>query len=132
MQINGEFDVKLQPRDALQKGKKGIQMGRFSIHKTYHGELNGSSVGEMLSVTTTTNGSAGYVAIEQFSGTLGDKKGSFVLQHYGIMHAGDNRLVLEVVPGSGSDDLTGLTGTMAIDIIDGKHLYKFTYQHGDG
>ena len=70
----------------------------------------------MLSAVTTNKSSAGYVAIEQVTGTLSGKKGSFVMQHFGIINEGKNRLVLEVIPDSGSSELSELVGTMEIKI----------------
>jgi hypothetical protein len=100
----------------------------MSIDKTFHGELEAISQGEMLSAMTATQGSAGYVAIEQVSGTLSGKKGSFVLQHFGTMNKGGDILILEVIPDSGSGELTGLTGRMKINIEDGQHFYEFEYE----
>lgn len=82
----------------------------------------------MISVRTATKGSAGYVAIENVKGVLEGKSGSFVLQHFGIMDRGKDRLILEVVPNSGTEALTGISGKMEIEIIDGKHQYKFEYE----
>ncbi|NVJ50111.1 MAG: DUF3224 domain-containing protein [Gammaproteobacteria bacterium] len=127
MKINGTFTVDLQPQTISSEGEQGVSLARMAINKTFLGELNASSVGEMLSARTATPGSAGYVAIEQVSGELCGKHGSFVLQHFGIMHQGDNRLILEVVPASGSDDLTGISGTMTIDIKEGQHYYEFDF-----
>ncbi|MEY4588946.1 MAG: hypothetical protein RL497_1022 [Pseudomonadota bacterium] len=127
MKVSGEFLVKLQPLDFYAKGAEGINFGRMSIDKTFLGALEATSTGEMLSAMTPTKGSAGYVAIEQVIGSLSGKKGSFVLQHFGTMNQGKDRLVLEVTPGSGSGELTGLAGEMLIKIEDGKHLYEFEY-----
>ena len=128
MKISGTFDVKMEPIGFSQEGQDGIQLGRMSIDKTFHGDLSAQSKGEMLSAMTTTKGSAGYVAIEQTSGTLNGKKGSFVLQHFGTMSNGNERLILEVVPDSGTGELVGLSGQMAIIIKDGKHYYEFDYE----
>jgi hypothetical protein len=127
MFAEGEFDVAMQPLDTFAEGSGDVSLGRFSIEKTYHGALAATSRGEMLSARSPVAGSAGYVAIEQVQGTLDGKKGSFVQQHFGVMQDGANRLVLEVVPDSGSGELRGLSGTMTIEIRDGKHFYGFTY-----
>ena len=127
MRATGEFEVSLQPLDSSLKGSEGITLARMSIDKTFRGDLVAHSQGEMLSVTTGVDGSAGYVAIEQVTGTLGGKSGTFVLQHFGIMSHGQNRLILEVVPDSGTDQLAGLSGEMTIKIEDGKHSYEFDY-----
>lgn len=127
MKISGEFNVNLKPIDTYAKGIDGVNLGSMSIDKTFFGALNAVSTGEMLSVMTTIKGSAGYVAIEQVNGDLSGKKGSFVLQHFGTMNHGKDHLTLEVVPDSGACELTGLSGTMAIIIKDGKHFYEFDY-----
>jgi len=127
MKISGEFQVKLQPMDFSAKGNDGINFGRMSIDKIFSGALEATSKGEMLSAMTATKGSAGYVAIEQVSGSLSGKKGSFVLQHFGTMNRGKDNLVLEVVPDSGLGELSDISGKMSIKIENGKHVYEFEY-----
>ncbi len=131
MKAIGEFEVNLRALDAYARGKEGIKLGRMSIDKTFRGDLMGTSIGEMLSAMTTVKGSAGYVAIEQVSGSLAGKKGNFVLQHFGTMDKGVSNLVLEVVPDSGSGQLAGLSGTMTIKIDEGRHYYEFDYELAD-
>lgn len=128
MKISGEFEIKLNPLDVYSQGTDGLNLGRMSIDKTFNGGLEATSKGEMLSAVTSVKGSAGYVAIEQVTGTLSGRKGSFVLQHFGIMEKSSNRLLLEVVPDSGTDQLAGLVGEMTINIIDGQHTYEFEYE----
>lgn len=131
MRASGEFEVKMNPLEVHHPAADGMQSGRYSLDKTFRGDLAGTSRGEMLSTMTPVKGSAAYVAMEQFRGTLAGRKGSFVLHHYGVMTGGQNRLILEVVPDSGTDELAGLTGTMTIDIRDGKHFYELTYELSD-
>ena len=128
MKITGKFDVNLNPLDFYVQGKNGIKLGRMSIDKTFHGDLDATSKGEMLSAMTSVEGSAGYVAIEQVIGTLSGKSGSFVLQHFGAMDKGSNRLVLEIVPDSGTGQLSKLAGKMDIKIEEGQHYYEFEYE----
>ncbi|MEJ2763023.1 DUF3224 domain-containing protein [Photobacterium sp. MCCC 1A19761] len=127
MKITGKFDVALEPMETFAKGVEGSNLGRMSISKVFHGELSADSKGEMLNVMTSIKGSAGYVAIEQVVGSVSGEQGSFVLQHYGIMSGGTDRLTLEVVPDSGTGELVGLTGKMAIRIENGQHYYDFEY-----
>jgi len=124
-QASGTFEVKLAPQ-AEDKGE-GSSLGRMSIDKQFHGDLESSSKGEMLTAMTEVKGSAGYVAIERVSGTLHGRKGSFVLLHRGIMTGGAQELSLTVVPDSGSNELVGLAGKMDIKIVEGKHTYEFDY-----
>lgn len=128
MKVSGTFAVSLIPMDTYTDGEDGITLGRMAIEKEFEGGLDATSSGEMLSTSTAVEGSAGYVAIEQVSGTLSGRKGSFVLQHFGVMNRGGDRLVLEVVPDSGCGELTGLSGKMAIRIDDDQHFYAFEYE----
>jgi Protein of unknown function (DUF3224) len=123
---SGTFDVKLMP----QAGEDGADagLGRMSIDKQFHGDLEGTSKGFMLSsAATVVKGSGGYVAMERVTGTLKGRAGSFVLQHSGTMTRGTPQLSVTVVPDSGTGQLTGLAGTLTIKIDQGKHSYEFDY-----
>ncbi len=117
----GSFEVKLNPQTT------DAPVGRMSIDKQFHGDLEATSKGEMLAVQSGVKGSAGYVAIEQVNGTLQGRHGTFFLQHSGTMDRSVAQLSVTVIPDSGTDELLGLTGKMTIDIADGKHLYDFEY-----
>ena len=122
----GSFDVKLtQQPMALNAAVDAL--GRLSIEKQFHGDLEATSRGEMLTATTDVKGSAGYVAVERVSGTLRGRQGTFALQHSGTMTRGAPQLTVTVVPDSGTGQLGGLSGKMAITITDGKHSYDFEY-----
>ena len=127
LQTTGAFEVVLNPLDPYASGTNEMNIGRMSIEKKFQGGIEGSSRGEMLSVRTPTEGSAGYVALEQVTGAIDGRTGSFVLQHFGVMSKEQHRLTLEVVPDSGTGELTGLSGTMTIDAKNGDHSYQFTY-----
>jgi len=122
----GTFEVKLAPQTTAHD-HAGASLGRLSIDKEFRGDLVGTSKGEMLTAMTSVKESAGYVAIERVTGTLQGRKGSFVLQHSGTMTRGAPSLVITVVPDSGTEELTGLAGTMTIIIAEGKHSYEFEY-----
>jgi hypothetical protein len=102
----------------------------MTIDKQFHGDLEGVSKGQMLAAGTAVKNSAGYVAIEQVTGTLGGRKGTFILQHSSTMARGAPQLSVTVVPDSGTDQLVGLVGRMTITITEGKHLYDFEYTLG--
>jgi hypothetical protein len=122
----GPFDVKLNPLVPYENAEGAI-LGRMSIDKQFHGDLEAVSKGEMLSAGTSVKGSAGYVAMERVTGTLQGRSGTFVLQHNATMTRGAPHLQIIVVPDSGTSELEGLGGTMAINIVDGKHSYLFEY-----
>ena len=121
---SGTFEVKLNP----QVDKVGDPtVGRMSVEKQFHGDLEATSKGQMLAVMTDVKGSAGYVAMERVNGTLHGRTGTFALQHSGTMTRGVPQLSVTVVPDSGTGQLVGLAGKMTINIVDGKHLYDFEY-----
>lgn len=128
MKITGSFTVIMKPLEAYAKTKDGGTLGRMSLDKTYMGPLTGTSQGAMLTGMSPVKGSAGYVAIENVTGTLEGKSGTFNLQHFGVMSATESRLILEVLPDSGTGELTGLTGKMEINNVDGQHSYVFEYE----
>jgi len=109
----------------------GAALGRMLIAKQFHGDLEGSSQGQMFAHSTAVEGSAGYVAMEVVDGKLAGRKGTFVLQHSGTMSHGSFQLSVTVVPDSGTGQLTGLAGSMAIIIAEGKHSYEFDYTLAD-
>jgi len=119
---SGSFDVKLGPMPL-----DDVAIGRMSIEKQFHGDLEATSRGQMLTAMTQVKGSAGYVAIEMVAGSLHGKTGTFVLQHSGTMTRGDGDTIVTVVPDSGTDELIGLAGTMTILLEDGGHSYEFDY-----
>ncbi len=122
----GTFEVKTIPQPA-EEAAGGAAIGRMLLDKQFHGELEAKSVGVMLGARTPVQGSAGYVAQEVVSGALSGRKGSFVLQHYGVMTKGALEQIVTVVPDSGTDQLTGLSGKMTITVENGTHNYRFDY-----
>ncbi len=122
MKATGAFDVKLTPQ-SVPEG-----FGRMTIDKTFTGDFEGKSQGEMLSAMSEVKGSGVYVAIDKVEGKLNGKSGSFVLVHRGVMTRGAPALEVTVVPDSGTGELKGLAGTLTIRIeAGGKHFYDFEY-----
>jgi hypothetical protein len=127
---NGTFTVTTTPHPPYDT-EPGATLGRVTFHKQFEGDLNATSVVEMLSAMTEVNGSAAYVALERVKGSLNGRKGSFVLSHIGIMKRGTSSLTVSVVPDSATHELTGLHGNMTIKIEDGVHSYAFEYSLED-
>ena len=122
----GTFEVKLSKQPLADTGADPT-LGRMSIDKKFSGDLQATGKGEMLMAGSPATGSAGYVAIERVEGTLHGRRGAFALQHSATMHGGGQQLAIAVVPDSGTGELAGLSGSLAVDIVDGKHLYTFDY-----
>lgn len=123
IKASGPFDVKMAPVSAAE-----AVVGRFTLDKKYHGDLEAAAQGEMLTAMTAVKGSAAYVAIEKVTGILAGRTGTFHLQHTGVMTQGTPNLTITVVPDSGTGELAGLSGTMTIQVAaDGAHYYDFRY-----
>lgn len=129
----GTFRSEVVP-EATDPEPGGTALGRARLVKRFSGDLDGTAAGEMLTALTATEGSAVYVALERVRGTLHGRSGTFVLQHHGVMDRGAQHLELSVVPDSGTGELTGLAGTMAIRPIEGGYAYELSYtlEPGDG
>jgi len=129
MTARGTFEVKVtpQPRD----DSAGGPFDRLFLDKQFHGELEGTSKGQMLATTKAVEGSGGYVALELVTGKLNGRRGSFILQHKGTMSKGSYIIHVTVVPDSGTDELSGITGTMTIIIEGSKHSYNLEYTFGE-
>ena len=123
---SGTFAVKVSPQAPDEGDTSGV--GRLLLNKQFTGDLEGSSNGQMLAISSAVEGSAGYVAMEQVKATLQGKSGGFALQHFGRMTRGTPELNVMVVPDSGTGELAGLSGKMQIIIADGKHSYEFDYE----
>ena len=125
MTARGTFDVKVIPQ--APDDSAGGPFGRHFLDKQFHGDLEGVSRGQMLGAMSAVEGSGGYVALEQVTGTLKGRSGSFILQHNGSMRKNVPTMHVTVVPDSGTDQLQGLEGTMTIVIEGGKHSYELEY-----
>ena len=129
-QVKGSFDVSRSMQPACDLGG-GVEAAHVRFDKRFHGDLDATGVVHMLAVGTAVEGSAAYVAVERIAGTLRGRTGSFLMQHNGTMDRGAPSLSLTVVPDSGTDALLGLSGSLAIDIVDGQHFYTFDYSLPD-
>jgi Protein of unknown function (DUF3224) len=126
----GTFEIQAT-RQPPYDSADGLVLARTSFKKTFVGDLQASSTVEMLSAGTPTQGSAAYVALERVVAQLAGREGQFLLSHWGVMNRGQATLQLAVVPDSGTAGLVGLSGSMQIEIRDGKHFYSFDYQLPD-
>ena len=124
----GAFDVNTEAEPPF-LDQDGIKLNRIVVRKAFSGDMVGASELHMIAAFTDTPGSAGYVAIEHFTGSVGGRSGSFVLQHSGVMNRGDAQLTVTIVPDSGAGELAGISGTMEIVVDEGQHSYVLDYEH---
>lgn len=120
----GAFQIEMVPGRSELEGRAS----RFTFTKTWTGEIEGTSSGVMISGGDPASGSAGYVALEAFDGMVGARSGGFLYQQFGRMTEGTQELLYQVVPGSGTGELAGVSGTLAMTIVDGEHRVRLTYE----
>lgn len=130
LHATGAFDVSMKPEGSPDSAD-GTSLGVMLLDKRFHGPLDASGKGRMLTAMTGVEGSAVYVAVERVSGSLNGRAGSFILRHVGTMDRGHQHLSISVVPDSGTGALKGLTGEMQVRIADGNHFYDFNYSLPD-
>ena len=123
----GPMDVNIEAEPPF-LDQDGLKLNRNVVRKVFSGDMAGASEAQMIAAVTATPGSAGYVAIEHFTGTVGRRSGSFVLQHSGVMTRGDGRLEVTIVPDSGTGYLAGISGTLEIHNDEGQHSYVLDYE----
>ena len=124
----GPLDVNIEAEPPFLE-QDGLKLNCNVVRKEFSGDMVGASEARMIAAFTGTPGSAGYVAIEHFTGSVGGKSGSFVLQHSGVMNKGDAQLTVTIVPDSGAGELAGISGTLEIDNDEGQHSYVLDYEH---
>jgi hypothetical protein len=124
MRATGPFEVTMNP---LAMSAADPMLGRRSLAKVFRGDLEATGAGEMLTVGTDVQGSAAYVAVERVTGTLQGRTGSFALQHTGLMTRGAPQLTIAIVPDSGTGELAGIAGSLAIRVVEGQHHYDLDY-----
>jgi hypothetical protein len=129
-QASGTFAVTITAQ-APEAGVGDPAIGRMALFKQFSGDLEGSAHGQMLATHGQVAGSAAYVALDRVNGRLHGREGAFSLQHCGVMDRGTPQLSLTVVPDSGTGELTGLSGSMAIRIVEGQHFYDIHYSLPD-
>lgn len=120
-----EVNIEAEPPYLQQHG---LTVNRNTVRKTFSGDMVGTSEAQMITAFTDTPGSAGYVAIEHFIGSVDGKSGAFALQHNGVMSKGDAQLTVTIVPDSGTGELVGISGTLEINNDEGKHSYVLQYE----
>ena len=123
----GVFEVVMEGEPPFLE-QDGLTLNRVVVRKEFSGGMVGASEAQMLAAFTATPGSAGYVAMERFTGSVDGKPGSFVLQHSGVMSKGDAQLTVTIVPDSGAGALAGIAGSMEIDVEEGRHSYALHYE----
>ena len=103
------FEVKKWDEKPYSELDGGAKFTRASVAKTFHGDIEGEATLEYI-MFYPGDGTAGFVGLERIVGRIGNRSGSFVLQHTGSDDGRAAKATYFVVPGSGTGDLRGLKG----------------------
>ena len=127
-QAKAPFDLDSFESDPPYHESDGVTYGRSRIEKTFHGDIEGTGTGEMLSVRTDSGGT-GYVALERITGMVHRRSGSFAVLHVGTMTEDGQWARWPISPGSGTGELAGIKGEARIEIAaDGAHTLFLDYE----
>jgi hypothetical protein len=126
MQAKGTFEIQMTGEPPYST-EDGVTLARAVFTKQFTGDLVGDSRVDFLGARTPVDGSAGYVGLERIAGTLGGRAGSFCAIHHGLMDRGAKHLTISIVPDSGTGELTGIRGTIDIEIVAKQHHYAIDY-----
>jgi hypothetical protein len=114
--------------DATFDDDRRTTLTRRVLRKTLHGTLEGEAHGEFL-LAVSCSGSAAYVGVDRFRGTLSGRHGSFVLVHDGRRSETGESANITVLERSATDELEGLRGELEITAHpNGHHRYRFDYE----
>jgi len=120
----GSFDVTITPQESA----PDAAVARMLLYKEFHGDLEAIAHGEMMAAHEPLTGAGVYVALDRVTGTLNGRSGSFLIAHRGIRNADGQELSIVIVPGSGTGQLTGITGSVGIEIVGKEHFYTLQYE----
>jgi len=123
----GSYQIAMRPPPLPHDTVDDVILSRMTIDKQFHGDLEATSVVEMMTAMTGVKGSASYVALERVTGILDGRRGTFVLQHNSMMTRGEAQMNVIITSDSGTGELKGISGQMTIEIVDGKHVYTLDY-----
>ncbi|OYO08180.1 hypothetical protein CGZ98_16655 [Enemella evansiae] len=123
-EATAEFDIEMTPGDPLL-----TTTGRLDFTKTWTGGMVGTGRGVMISGGDPGAGEAGYVCLEIFEGSIDGREGSIAFQQFGKMSGGNSELRYEIVPGSGTAELSGITGVVELEVDQqGQHHVRLRYR----
>lgn len=119
-----------EPLDYRPQIATALPLGILHLVKEYAGDVTGRSITEFVACFDQDTGRGTYVAMESFEGTLAGRAGSFNFWHAATTDGGTERRHEHgvIVPHSGTGDLAGVTGAVALTIDpDGTHHFTFDY-----
>ena len=110
MLTNATFTITGWDEEPFDEPGDGSKLTRAHVSRSFHGDLSGTG-NLMYLMAYLDSGVASFTGLERVVGSLGGKRGSFVLRHTGSYQGDEATAQYDVVPGSGTGELAGLSGT---------------------
>ncbi len=127
---HGEFEITAWDAEAYSEPGSNDELSRVRAAKVFEGEINGTSTAELLMAGNALG--AGYVASEQFVGSVGERSGAMTVQHWGVAEGIDAASSGHVIPGSGTGELSGISGrAIYTQDPDGQHRLELRVSFAD-
>jgi hypothetical protein len=105
----GTFEVTGGMDDPYEELDSGIKLTRASGTQTFAGDIEGDGGVHWLMLYRSDK-SAHFVGLQRIAGSVGGRRGAFVLAAEGDHEGGSSQIRMTVVPGSGTGDLVGIAG----------------------
>lgn len=105
----GSFDVLSWQEDVYEEGEDGAKLSRADVTQRFEGGVTGEGAAQWL-LAYRPDGTAHFVGLQRVDGSIGGRKGRFVLETIGDFDGQVATWKASVVPGSATGELRGLTG----------------------
>lgn len=127
-QATGSFEFKRWDEQPYSEGDGGVKLTRASVTNAFHGDVEGEGRLEYL-LAHSADGSGSFIGFEHVIGRVGQRSGSFVLQHTGTFDGETIQASWFVVPGFGTGDLCQLRGEGGFVARHGQQATPFTLDY---
>jgi Protein of unknown function (DUF3224) len=105
----GEFIVESGGEDPYEALDGGVRLTHAHGTQSFSGDVQADGAVHWLMLYRSDK-TAQFVGLQRISGSIGGRRGTVVLAAEGTHDGKGSRISLEVVPGSGSGDLEGISG----------------------
>ncbi len=116
----GKIEVKTYVPNTYDNADDGPRLNEIQVTESFVGDVMGDGSVRFLQAERP-DGSASYCGIERVVGTLEGRRGSFLLQDEGTVEGSRVQGTWFVVPGSGTEELSGLRGDGGFEAELGQH-----------
>lgn len=124
----GSFTVKNWDEKAYSEVAKGAKLARASVANSFHGDVEAETTLEYLMVYVDDMHGR-FLGLEHLTGRIGERSGTFVLQHGGTFAGTTVEGTWFVIPGSATGELTGLRGEGGFVSQHGEQSTPFTLDY---